>query len=117
MNNLRFKYLFFVTILVVFSVSSFIMFNAEITQLGKILIFSSLVVYALLCANTVKRALSIPTEGRNQRIANIIFDTFHLHARKISTEDLEEIETSNLNIEVLDIPKRNGKIDSFEIHL
>lgn len=66
--------------------------------------------FCLLCAMTLRNIRQIPEIDRNEKVLDIIFSSFELHAHKLpDDEDFEILQDIT--------PRKNGKVDSFEIHL
>ena len=66
--------------------------------------------FCLLCAITLRNIKQIPNIDRNEKVLDIIFSTFELHAHKLPDDEEFEIRQEIT-------PRKNGKVDSFEIHL
>lgn len=71
--------------------------------------------FTILAAMTLRNIKKRPTVDRNEKVLDIIFSTFELHAHRLP--DGEEFDLADLKIERKMATRKKGKVDSFEIHL
>ena len=115
MKHLNLSTLLTTVSVMLLGLSMLIISTAGIPKVLILGLFIVVVTFSLLAAITLRNINQIPNIDRSEKVLDIIFSTFELHAHKLP--DDEDFDLDKLERERAISSVKNGKVDSFEIHL